>query len=136
MRLRCADNAAGGAMRPGCARPHGTQHSRASRRQCCRRHASVVPRRLYDPGVEYLTVVVHPLAGHLLAELRDVRTEPERFRTIAQRLATVLVLEATRGLDVTKSVVETPLTEAKAHFLARAVVAVPILRAGLGLLDA
>ena len=92
--------------------------------------------RFYDRGVDNVTVVDHPLAGHLLAELRDVRTEPERFRTIAQRLATVLVLEATRDLEVAKSVVQTPLTEAKARLISRPVVAVPILRAGLGLLDA
>src|SRR5680860_1070321 len=57
-----------------------------------------------------LTVVDHPLAGHLLADLRDAATEPERFRFAARRLATVLVLEATRDL--------------------------PILRAGLGMLEA
>ena len=86
--------------------------------------------------MDTLTVVEHPLAGHLLAELRDVRTEPEPFRTIARRLATVLVLEATRGLETATDVVHTPLRDAKAHLLARPVVAVPILRAGLGLLEA
>lgn len=83
-----------------------------------------------------LTVVDHPLAGHLLADLRDVRTLPERFRHLARRLATVLVLEATRELSVSETTVQTPLREAPARVLARNVVAVPILRAGLGLLDA
>ena len=83
-----------------------------------------------------LTVVAHPLAGHLLADLRDVRTPPERFRHLTRRLATVLVLEATRELSVTQTTVATPLTTAPAHVLSRDVVAVPILRAGLGLLDA
>ena len=83
-----------------------------------------------------LTVVDHPLAGHLLADLRDVRTAPERFRHLARRLATVLVLEATRELTVTETTVDTPLTTAPARVLSRNVVAVPILRAGLGLLDA
>ena len=86
--------------------------------------------------MDTLTVVDHPLAGHLLAELRDVRTEPERFRSVARRLATVLVLEATRDLESSTSTVETPLQEAPAQLLARPVVAVPILRAGLGLLEA
>lgn len=85
--------------------------------------------------MQSLTVVEHPLAGHLLAELRDVRTEPERFRTITHRLATVLALEATRTLGVRPATVETPLTTAQAQLIARPVVAVPILRAGLGLLD-
>lgn len=83
-----------------------------------------------------LTVVDHPLAGHLLADLRDVRTEPERFRHLARRLATVLVLEATRELSVVETTVDTPLTAAPARILSPNVVAVPILRAGLGLLDA
>jgi uracil phosphoribosyltransferase len=86
--------------------------------------------------VDTVTVVDHPLAGHLLAELRDQSTQPEQFRTVARRLATVLALEATRHLGVRSSTVTTPLTEAGSRLLARPVVAVPILRAGLGLLDA
>jgi len=82
-----------------------------------------------------LTVVDHPLAGHLLAELRDVRTPPERFRYLARRLATVLTLEATRDLGVRRERVTTPLREADAAFIDGRVVAVPILRAGLGMLD-
>lgn len=83
-----------------------------------------------------LTVVEHPLAAHLLTGLRDVRTPPERFRHLARRLATVLVLEATRGLSLTDTTVTTPLTTAPAKVLTRDVVAVPILRAGLGMLEA
>jgi uracil phosphoribosyltransferase len=86
--------------------------------------------------VDTLTVVDHPLAAHLLAGLRDAETQPERFRHLTRRLATVLVLEATRGLAVAEATVTTPLAEAPARLLARPVVAVPILRAGLGLLDA
>ena len=81
-------------------------------------------------------MVDHPLAGHLLAELRDVATRPEQFRTVTRRLATVLALESTRALEVCTTSVTTPLTEADATLLARPVVAVPILRAGLGLLEA
>lgn len=83
-----------------------------------------------------LSVVEHPLAAHLLSGLRDVRTPPEQFRHLARRLATVLVLEATRQLGVIETTVTTPLTTAPAKVLARDVVAVPILRAGLGFLDA
>ncbi len=91
----------------------------------------------YDStAVDTLTVVDHPLAGHLLAGLRDVGTQPERFRHLARRLSTVLVLEATRGLTVREATVTTPLRDARAGLLARPVVAVPILRAGLGLLEA
>lgn len=83
-----------------------------------------------------LTVVDHPLAGHLLAGLRDARTPPERFRHLSRRLATVLALEATRGLATREATVQTPMRDAQASVLADAVVCVPILRAGLGLLDA
>lgn len=86
-------------------------------------------------AVDNVTVVRHPLAGHLLAGLRDERTEPERFRALSHRLATVLVIEATRGLATVERTVETPLALAPAHHIDRNVVAVPVLRAGLGLLD-
>lgn len=86
--------------------------------------------------MDNVTVVDHPLAGHLLAGLRDDRTEPERFRVLAARLATVLVLEATRDLRTRTATVTTPLAETGAQLLANDVVAVPILRAGLGLLAA
>jgi len=81
-------------------------------------------------------IIDHPLAGHLLAGLRDVATPPERFRHLARRLSTVLVLEATRDLPVREATVTTPLRDASARLLDRPVVAVPILRAGLGLLEA
>jgi uracil phosphoribosyltransferase len=81
-------------------------------------------------------VVDHPLAGHLLAGLRDAQTAPERFRHLARRLSTVLVLEATKDLPVRADQVRTPLQDAPARVLDRGVVAVPILRAGLGLLEA
>ncbi len=83
-----------------------------------------------------LTVVDHPLAGHLLASLRDVETEPERFRVLAGRLSTVLVLEATRDLATRVTTIATPLEHTEVRVLDGDVVAVPILRAGLGLLDA
>ncbi len=83
-----------------------------------------------------LTVAEHPLAAHWLAELRDVRTPPERFRVATRRLATVLVIEATKDLATRTGTVTSPLAEATARRLDATVVAVPILRAGLGLLDA
>lgn len=85
--------------------------------------------------MDNVAVVRHPLAGHLLAGLRDERTEPERFRALSHRLATVLVIEATRGLGTAEQTVDTPLASAPAHRIDRNVVAVPVLRAGLGLLE-
>ncbi len=86
--------------------------------------------------MDRVTIAPHPLAGHLLAELRAVDTPPERYRFITRRLAMVLALEATKDLPTTTEQVQTPLALAPANHLARPVVAVPILRAGLGLLDA
>jgi uracil phosphoribosyltransferase len=83
-----------------------------------------------------LRVVNHPLARHLLAGLRDETTEPERFRYLTQRLASVLVLEATRDLPMATETIRTPLAETDVERLAGNVIAVPILRAGLGLLTA
>ncbi len=86
--------------------------------------------------MERVTIAPHPLAGHLLADLRSVETEPERYRVLAGRLSTVLALEATRDLTTVTEEVTTPLTTTAARRLGQRVVAVPILRAGLGLLDA
>lgn len=87
-------------------------------------------------GTGNLTIVDHPLAGHLLAGLRDESTEPERFRYLTQRLSMVLVLEATRHLPTAPATVRTPMAPADVQLLDGNVIAVPILRAGLGLLTA
>ena len=83
-----------------------------------------------------VTTVGHPLAGHLLAALRDRDTPPELFRTLTRRLTTVLILEATSDLDTEEISVPTPLEETSGRNLAKPLAAVPVLRAGLGMLDA
>ena len=82
-----------------------------------------------------VTVVDHPLAGHLLTQLRDRDTTPPVFRTLAKRLALAVVLEAIRELPTTEVAVETPLETTTGRVLGD-LVAVPILRAGLGMLEA
>jgi uracil phosphoribosyltransferase len=82
-----------------------------------------------------VTVVDHALAGHLLAQLRTEGTAPPVFRTLAKRLALTLALEAIRDLPTTEIPVHTPLEETTGRVLGD-LVAVPILRAGLGMLDA
>jgi uracil phosphoribosyltransferase len=82
-----------------------------------------------------LTVVDHALAGHLLAQLRSQETAPPVFRTLAKRLALTLALEAIRDLPTTEVIVRTPLEETTGRVLGD-LVAVPILRAGLGMLEA
>jgi uracil phosphoribosyltransferase len=80
-------------------------------------------------------VLDHPLARHLIAELRDKDKEPERFRNLCDRLTTLLVIEASRGLPLRDSLVSTPLEETSGHQLDGSLAVVPILRAGLGMLE-
>jgi len=82
-----------------------------------------------------VTLVDHPLAGHLLAQLRSEDTPPPLFRTLAKRLALALTLEAIRDLPTTEVPVRTPLETTSGRMLGD-LVAVPILRAGLGMLEA
>ncbi len=81
-------------------------------------------------------VVDHPLAKSMLTALRDRATPPPLFRLLAKRLALVLCLEATRSVPTAAVEVETPLVRTTGARLAQALVAVPVLRAGLGMLEA
>jgi len=86
-------------------------------------------------GAMSVTVVDHALAAHLLAQLRDERTPPPVFRTLAKRLALVLTVEAIRDLPTSDVELRTPLEPVTGRVLGD-LVAVPILRAGLGMLEA
>ena len=83
-----------------------------------------------------LHIVMHPLVDDVLARLRDHTTPPDTFRRLARRVGLLLAVEATRDLPSIEGSVETPLETTRARRLARRVVAVPVLRAGLGMLDA
>jgi uracil phosphoribosyltransferase len=83
-----------------------------------------------------LTVLDHPLAQDLLGRLRDRSTDAAEFRLLTRRLGWLLVVEATRDLTTAPVMVETPLESVEAHRLTEKLVAIPVLRAGLGLLDA
>lgn len=83
-----------------------------------------------------LHVVDHPLAQHLLTQLRNKNTPPDMFRALTRKLTIILVIEATRELPVQTAPVETPLELTEGNVLAARLVAVPILRAGLGMLEA
>lgn len=82
-----------------------------------------------------VTLVEHPLASHLLTELRDRSTTPAQFRDLARQLTAILVIEATRDLPTDPKTVETPLELAEGSELP-GIVAIPILRAGLGMVEA
>ncbi|MDQ4107646.1 MAG: uracil phosphoribosyltransferase [Actinomycetota bacterium] len=81
-------------------------------------------------------VLDHPLAHDLLSRLRERGTDPAEFRSLTRRLGWLLVIEATRDLLVERVSIETPMEETKAVRIAEPLVAIPVLRAGLGLLDA
>ena len=83
-----------------------------------------------------LHVVDHPLAHSLLTALRDRSTPPPLFRVLSKRLALVLCVEATRGVATESVEVETPIKTTTGRRIATTIVAVPILRAGLGMLEA
>jgi uracil phosphoribosyltransferase len=83
-----------------------------------------------------IEVVQHPLVKHILTRLRDASTEPAQFRALARQLTLLLAVEATRDLPVREHTVQTPLETTQGHSLAQPIVTVPILRAGLGMLEA
>ena len=81
-----------------------------------------------------LQIVNHPLVHDCLAELRDSRTSPERFRALANRISVLLGAEALRDVPTVDTTVDTPLGPSPARRLAADVVMAPVLRAGLGML--
>jgi uracil phosphoribosyltransferase len=81
-----------------------------------------------------LKVSNHPLVADSLRGLRDRSTAPEEFRVLARKIITLLLYEATADLPVTRGKVQTPLTEADAISMDHEVVAIPVLRSGLGIL--
>lgn len=83
-----------------------------------------------------LHIVDHPLLHDIMARLRDRRTSSEDYRALTYRLSTFLVAEATRDLPMRDEEVETPLETTTAKRIASRVVAVPVLRAGIGMLQA
>jgi len=83
-----------------------------------------------------LKLVDHPLVHDALAELRDARTPPPAFRRAANRISVLLAAEALRDVPVAATVVTTPLGPADGRVVQTDVVVVPVLRAGLGMLDA
>ena len=83
-----------------------------------------------------LTLVDHPLAKHYLTVLRRQDTGPQLFRQTTRQLGHLLIAEATRDLALFDIEFETPLELTTGYEVSKRVVAVPVLRAGLGLLDA
>ena len=82
-----------------------------------------------------VTVITHPLVQHNLTRLRDKQTGSQEFRRVLSEVAALMIYEATRSLEVKSVSVTTPLTRTRGFKLRREVILIPILRAGLGMLD-
>lgn len=77
----------------------------------------------------------HPLVGTKITLLRNVKTEPKKFRELIREISALLAYEATLDLAVTQTEVQTPLMMSKGTDLAERIGLVPVLRAGLGMVE-
>jgi len=77
----------------------------------------------------------HPLVSHHLKQLRDRETTPQDFRRLVQRLSILLTYEATKDLQLKTTAIETPLCPTTGEMLSQRIGLIPILRAGLGMVD-
>lgn len=82
-----------------------------------------------------LVVFNHPLMHHKLSLIRDERTGTKDFRQTVSEIGTLMAYEVTRDLPTKKVLIKTPCGIAESYTLAKEVVIVPILRAGLGMVD-
>ena len=83
-----------------------------------------------------VVVVDHPLVQHKLTILRSTQTGSKMFRELVKELAMLEAYEATRGFQLAETTVTTPITETVSYVLAgKKVAVIPILRAGLGMVD-
>lgn len=82
-----------------------------------------------------LHVLSHPLGAHVLTHLRDKTTKPALFRTLSYQISLLLALEATADLATEKKRIVTPMEPMTGLVFARPLAVVPILRAGLGMVQ-
>lgn len=90
----------------------------------------------YEEAIEQVDLLDHPLVRIRLTALRDKNSPPTVFRENLRRISAALVLRALENLEVRECRVETPLGVARGAVMERAVVMVPVLRAGLGFAEA
>lgn len=78
----------------------------------------------------------HPLIMHKISMLRDEKTSVKEFRELVNEIALLMGYEATRDLEIVERPVKTPITETTGKYISKQVALVPVLRAGLGMVDA
>jgi uracil phosphoribosyltransferase len=77
----------------------------------------------------------HPLVAHKLAMLRDTATKPKKFRELVRELAILLAVEATTDLETEPVALMTPMGQTQGQTLKKGIGLVPVLRAGLGMVE-
>ena len=82
------------------------------------------------------TILNHPLVDHRMAYMRDVATAPKLFRELVSEVTTFLAFEALRDVNTREVEVQTPVAKTVGRKVSDEIVLVPILRAGMGMLDA
>ena len=82
------------------------------------------------------TILNHPLVDHRMAYMRDVATAPKLFRELVSEVTTFLAFEALRDVNTREVDVQTPVAKTVGRKVSDEIVLVPILRAGMGMLDA
>ncbi len=80
-------------------------------------------------------VLKHPLIDHKMAKIRDIHTGTKEFRESVSEVGSLITYEITRDLETVAKVIQTPICETTVHELKKQVVIVPILRAGLGMVE-
>jgi uracil phosphoribosyltransferase len=85
--------------------------------------------------MKHLTIIDHPLIKRDLTILRNARTDNHLFRTTLRRISSIMAFTVTHDLRLKKTRVQTPLERTDGFVLGEDIVVVPVLRAGLGLID-
>jgi uracil phosphoribosyltransferase len=96
----------------------------------------------YNKATHFLEAIMsniyeskHPLVAHKLSRLRDKSTEPKKFRELVREISALLAYEATADLAIMPRELETPLAKMTGYELKEKIGLVPILRAGLGMVE-
>ena len=84
---------------------------------------------------EDIFIMDHPLIQHKLSKIRDKGTGVKQFRELISEITLLMCYESTRDLPLRESEVETPITVTKARYISKKLSFIPILRAGIGMVD-
>lgn len=84
--------------------------------------------------MQNVQLIDHPLVKHSLTILRDKNTDTETFRRHTAIVSQIIIMEASKGIKLTKKEIETPLTKVQGYEISRSMVFVPVLRAGISML--